>query len=62
MNNRQRYILNVNPYDLLINIQKELSRPDVYCVLDLITEKYHKCKSDSCEECIQQWLNAEGDE
>lgn len=62
MKNRQRYILQVNEYDLLIKLQKGLSRSDSYCILDLITDKYHTCPKESeCSSCIQNWLNAEED-
>ncbi len=62
MTNRERYILQVNEYDLLIKLQEGLSRSDSYCILDLITGKYERCPHDiNCEKCIQIWLNAEED-
>lgn len=62
MKNRERYILQANEYDLLIRMQKGLSRCDSFCILDLITDKYHHCpKNANCNDCIQNWLNAEED-
>lgn len=62
MKNRVRYILQVNEYDLLIKIHKGLNRCDSYCILDLITDKYHHCPENTiCKDCIQNWLNAEED-
>lgn len=62
MTNRERYILQVNEYDLLIKLQEGLSRSGNYCILDLITGKYEHCPYDTnCEKCIQIWLNAEED-
>ena len=62
MNNRERYILQANEYDLLMRIQKGLGRCDAYCILDLIIDKYNICpKETECSNCIQNWLNAEED-
>ena len=62
MTNRERYILQANEYDLLIKIQDGLGNCDNFCILDLITDKYHRCPENTyCEECIQNWLNAEED-
>ena len=62
MKNRVRYILQANEYDLLIKIQNGLQMCDSFCILDLITDKYHACpEGTTCENCIQNWLNAEED-
>lgn len=62
MKNRVRYILQANEYDLLVKIQDGLGNCDNFCVLDLITDKYHHCPEGSyCKDCIQKWLNAEED-
>ena len=60
MTNRERYIS--NEYDLLIKLQEGLGRSDSYCILDLITGKYHPCpENTNCNDCIQKWLDAEED-
>lgn len=61
MNNRQRYILNANPYDFLIKIQEgllTLPAGGMPCVIDMITGKSMYCKYRSnCSACLQDWLN-----
>lgn len=60
MTNRERYILQVNEYDLLIRLQEGLDRNDSYCILDLITGSCICCSENTnCKDCIQNWLNAE---
>lgn len=60
MKNRE-YILNKSTYDLLLQMQKNRG----FCVLDDISELPSYCialsaaEVESCEECIQRWLNEE---
>lgn len=72
MTNRDRYILKVNEYDMLVKLNKAIQN-DVACVIEALTGKYQKYKLDDkvycrcfnitngrqCEECIQKWLNEE---
>lgn len=70
MTNRDRYILKVNEYDMLINMQTRLIK-GCRCVLDVITgttvlcpiEAHGKVGEQSrlavCSKCIQAWLNEE---
>lgn len=70
MKNRDRYILKVNEYDMLMNMQMRLIK-GCRCVLDVITgttvlcpiEAHGKVGEQSrlavCSKCIQEWLNEE---
>lgn len=70
MKNRDRYILKVNEYDMLMNMQTRLIK-GCRCVLDVITgttvlcpiEAHGKVGEQSrlavCSKCIQAWLNEE---
>lgn len=61
MKNRERYILNVNEYDMLAKIQAVMAG----CVIEALSgEDYpcpddHVCMLSTCKECIQKWLNEE---
>lgn len=61
MKNRDKYILKVNEYDLLIRIQAVMAG----CVLEALTGKDYPCPDDkccmlsTCKACIQKWLNEE---
>lgn len=61
MTNRERYILRVNEYDMLVKIQAVMAG----CVIEALTAKEYKCPDDkvcmlsTCEECIQKFLNEE---
>ncbi len=57
MKNRERYILNVNEYDMLVKIQAVMAG----CVIEALTGKDYPCPDDlcTCKECIQKWLNEE---
>ncbi len=72
MKNRDRYILKVNEYDMLIKIQENIMDTGYNCILDGITGKKIKCPEEMrgkvgamsrlevCGNCIQKWLNEEG--
>lgn len=72
MKNRDRYINKVNEYDMLMNMQYNLTDICCDCVLDIITGKKIKCPEEMrgkigaqsrlavCSKCIQKWLNEEG--
>lgn len=50
-------ILNTNLYDLLVKMNDRLSCET--CIIDLISEEEITSCNLECEECIQEWLNAE---
>lgn len=67
MKNRDRHILKVNEYDLLVKIQATMLSHDC-CVIEAITAKdytcswyadYDKTTHERCCRCIQKWLNEE---
>lgn len=62
MKNRERYILNVNEYDMLIKIQATMLTNDC-CVIEALTDvgcpEDRCCMLSTCETCIQKWLNEE---
>ena len=70
MKNRDRYILKVNEYDMLMNMQTKLIK-GCRCVLDVITGTTVLCPKEAhgkvgeqsrlavCSKCIQKWLNEE---
>ena len=75
MKNRDRYVLKVNEYDMLLRIHTSLY--DNYnCVIEMLEGDYkyfkeedgdlERCRTSeerkdkiSCDECIQAWLNKE---
>jgi hypothetical protein len=71
MKNRDRYILKVNEYDMLMNMQKNIQNCYSCCALDVITGKMINCPEEMkgkvgeqsrlevCGKCIQKWLNEE---
>ena len=65
MKNRDRYILKVNEYDMLTDMNKKiLSASNAeYCIMHCLNHKKDiddKCWFvNSCDECIQTWLNEE---
>lgn len=72
MKNRDRYIINVNEYDMLISMQTNIvTKCGGYCVIDELTGKVCDCPEDMngkvgeqsrlavCSKCIQKWLNEE---
>lgn len=62
MTNRERYILNIKEYDLLVKIQACMCG----CVLEALTGKDYPCPDDkccllsTCQACIHAWLDKEG--
>lgn len=64
MTNREKYILRRNEYDMLMDIQREISYGQK-CVVVAITRKtwactnYQKQDKKVCSQCIQRWLNEE---
>ena len=71
MKNRDRYILKVNEYDMLISMQTNIlniSEDSPVCIIDLLTGKVNGCPDEMfgdeprlavCSKCIQAWLNKE---
>lgn len=63
MTNRERYILRVNEYDMLVKIQAVMAG----CVIEALTGKDYPCPDDkvcmfdTCKECIQKFLNEESE-
>lgn len=64
MKNRDRYILKVDEYDMLMKIQTALAHGE-RCIVDAITGKVRDCANynqrglEACDKCIQAWLNEE---
>ena len=61
LKNRDRYILKRNEYDILVAMNKRLvydSPIATCCVLDSIQGRT-ECLAETCEQCIQDWLNEE---
>ena len=70
MKNRDRYILKVNEYDMLMNMQTRLIK-GCRCVLDVMTGTTVLCPIEAhgkvgersrlavCSKCIAAWLNEE---
>lgn len=61
MKNRDRYILKRNEYDMLISMNNRLvydSPVANCCVLDCLRGKT-ECLAETCEQCIQIFLNKE---
>lgn len=61
MTNRERYILKISEYDMLVKIQANIIDGSCYCVIDALTGGTYPCKDINCQECIQKWLNKEED-
>lgn len=67
MKNREKYITKRNEYDLMMAIQHNATDQTntfiPYCPISVITGNILEgCgKNESCEQCIQHWLNAEAD-
>lgn len=67
MNNRDKYIINVSSYDIMMQIKENTKECAVKAVGGKSIEKYNgeaklRCAAfGSCSECIQNWLNSEGD-
>lgn len=65
MKNRDRYILKVNEYDMLVKIQANIIDGGCCCIIEALTGGIYPCKNDkmcmldTCKECIQKWLNEE---
>lgn len=65
MKNRDKYILQRNEYDMLRCLQATISSGRCQCVIEALTGKDYPCPDDkvcmldTCEECIQNWLNEE---
>ena len=65
MTNRKKYILQKNELDMLVQIQAAIASQPYLCVIEALTGKDYPCPDDkvcmldTCEECIQNWLNEE---
>lgn len=62
MKNRDKYISNVNEYDLMMRMHKNIKH-GTHCPVKAVSGEYayDRCLQNTfiCEECIQQWLNEE---
>ena len=62
MKNRDRYILKVNEYDMLIKIQATMLSHNC-CVIEALAgiscPNDKMCMLSNCSKCIQEWLNEE---
>lgn len=60
MTNREK-LLNTNIYDLLLSMNEIVIRSSCYetCILEALEKEYAECTDNSCEECIQNYLNKE---
>lgn len=56
MTNRQKFFQKMAEYDLLMLMHERLYD---MCILSLIGDMPECRKYDSCEQCIQHWLNEE---
>lgn len=62
MTNREKYITKRDEYDLMMVIAiYGINMNDDFCVLDAIRATGGVC-GNSCQECIQKWLNEEADQ
>lgn len=61
MTNRERYILKMSEYDMLVKIQANIIDGCCCCVIDALTGGGYPCKDSNCQECIQKWLNKESE-
>ena len=65
MKNRDRYILKVNEYDMMMNIYDSCKTCPIRTVSGVMhydrCPKYnnHSNMRENCSECIQKWLNEE---
>lgn len=68
MTNRDRYILKVNEYDMLMQFQRNIFDSGCSCVIDGLTGEFRACsqewdsaktKLEVCSKCIQDFLNEE---
>jgi hypothetical protein len=65
MKNRDRYILKVNEYDLMMRILTNIQYTDVRCPVYVVAGKHgeysDRCKKYNwqCDKCCQSWLNEE---
>lgn len=62
MKNRDRYILKVNEYDLLMKINENIKKRPYTCPIYAVSGKLDRCCADfktNCSQCVQQWLDEE---
>lgn len=65
MKNRDKYVLKVNEYDLLMKILTNIQFTDIKCPIFVVTGKYGeysgRCNKYTyqCDKCCQSWLNEE---
>lgn len=65
MKNRDKYILQRNEHDMLVQVQATIASQPYLCVIEALTGNNYPCPDDkvcmldTCEECIQNWLNEE---
>ena len=53
-------LLNTNLYDALLKAHKNLAERNTTCILEALDDGLICIgKSDTCEKCIQRWLNQE---
>lgn len=65
MKKRDKYVLKVNEYDLLMKILTNIQFTDIKCPIFVVTGKYgeysDRCNKYTyqCDKCCQSWLNEE---
>lgn len=62
MKNRERYILKVNEYDLMMTINDNIKKRPFPCPIYAVSGKLDRCCADFtyiCKDCVQHWLNEE---
>lgn len=60
MKNRERYILRVNEYDLMMRINENIKKRPYTCPIYAVSGLLDRCCADyknNCSECVQHWLN-----
>lgn len=58
MKNRDKYFTKQNPYDLLIAINKNTTKCAIMVVTGCANPPCPKDSEETCEQCLQNWLNA----
>ena len=59
MTNRDKYFTKQNPYDLLIAIHNHTTECAIMVVTGCANPPCPKDSEETCEQCLQEWLNAE---
>lgn len=61
MTNRERYILNQAPYDLMLAIERNTGTCPIRAVAGISRDEKIRlcsiCAENECEQCVMEWLN-----